>query len=317
VAAAFEHHRGVDGKGYPALDSMRAPHEIVRLVALANYVDRRRTLLRGAVDGADEALARAATLADVYFGRPALRHYVRALGVFPPGTTVQLSDRREGLVVAANPGDPRRPIVRILTGTADLPRVDLKQLDAVEDRHMLSIVRAVPPPMLVRPLDAEPEAPSLEPPPSELPSLRPLAGGLSVPPAARVSGLYSSVPRVRGPSSAPPEAAKSSPAIVAAPRVSAPPPITSSVPPAGAASSPEELERSYLKTLGSLEGVPRLVLSPAELGKLSLDHRAGFVLTFVDGASSIDTLLDASGLPRLELLRILAELVLAGAVVVQ
>ena len=283
VAAALEHHRGIDGKGYPPLESRQAPHEIVRLIALANYVDRRRTLLRGSVDAADDALRRAVSLEDRYFGRAAVQHYVRALGVFPPGTTVQLSDRTEGLVVAANPGDPRRPIVRILTGAHDDKRVDLKQLDAVEDRHMLSIVRAIPPPILVRSPD-----PELEPSPVEtitvtLPSFRPLAGGLSVPPAARVSGLYSSAPRVKAQSSAP----------------------------------PEELERSCLETLGSLDRVPRVVVAAAEIGRLALAHRAGFVLTFVDGVSTIDTLLDASGLPRLELLRILRDLVQAGVVVVQ
>jgi HD-GYP domain-containing protein (c-di-GMP phosphodiesterase class II) len=282
VAAAFEHHRGVDGKGYPALESRGAPHELVRLVALANYVDRRRTLLRGSVDMADEALRRAVSLGEVYFGRAAVQHYTRALGFFPPGTTVQLSDRREGLVVAANPGDPRRPTVRILTGAHDDLRVDLKQLDAVEDRHMLSIVRAVPPPMLVRPPDPQPEEPAAEVITVTLPSLRPLAGGLSVPPAARVSGLYSAAPRVTAQSSAP----------------------------------PEELERSCMETLGSLDRVPRIVVAAAELGKLTLDHRAGFVLTFVDGVSSIDTLLDASGLPRLELLRVLRDLVRAGVVAV-
>jgi HD-GYP domain-containing protein (c-di-GMP phosphodiesterase class II) len=283
VAAALEHHRGVDGKGYPALEARQAPHEIVRLVALANFIDRRRTLLRGLVDGADEALGRAVSLQDAYFGPAAVQHYVRALGVFPPGTTVQLSDRREGLVVAANPGDPRRPIVRVLTGAHDDKRVDLKQLDAIEDRHMLSIVRAVPPPILVRPPDVEPEAPAAEVITVTLPSLRPLAGGLSVPPAARVSGLYSAAPRVTSQSSMP----------------------------------PEELERSCLETLGSLDRVPRVKVATADLGKLALDHRAGFVLTFVDGASSIETILDASGLPRLELLRILRDLVRAGVVVVQ
>jgi HD-GYP domain-containing protein (c-di-GMP phosphodiesterase class II) len=283
VAAALEHHRGVDGKGYPALESRQAPHEIVRLIALANYVDRRRTLLRGTVDAADEALRRAVSLEEVYFGTAALQHYVRALGVFPPGTTVQLSDNREGLVVAANPGDPRRPTVRILTGGDDDKRVDLKQLDAVEDRHMLSIVRAIAPPIFVRPPEVQPEAPPVELLTVTLPSLRPLAGGLSVPPAARVSGLYSAAPRVTSQSSVP----------------------------------PEELERSCMETLGSLDRVPRVVLTAGDLGKLALDHRAGFVLTFVDGVSTIDTLLDASGLPRLELLRILRDLVVAGVVVVQ
>jgi hypothetical protein len=97
-----------------------------------------------------------------------------------------------------------------------------------------------------------------------------------------VSGLYSAAPRVTAQSSAP----------------------------------PEELERSCMETLGSLDRVPRIVVAAAELGKLTLDHRAGFVLTFVDGVSSIDTLLDASGLPRLELLRVLRDLVRAGVVAV-
>jgi hypothetical protein len=69
--------------------------------------------------------------------------------------------------------------------------------------------------------------------------------------------------------------------------------------------------------LGSLDAVPRTVMAGADLGKLSLDHRAGFVLTFVDGMSSVETLIDASGLPRGELLRILRDLVLAGVLKVK
>ena len=43
----------------------------------------------------------------------------------------------------------------------------------------------------------------------------------------------------------------------------------------------------------------------------------GFVLTFVDGVSSVDNLIDASGLPRLEMLRILSDLVAAGVLSVR
>src|SRR5205085_8843755 len=62
VAAALEHHRGVDGKGYPSLQSI--PHPFVRFVALANFVDCKRTRLAGR-DGspeADDALRLAAGL---------------------------------------------------------------------------------------------------------------------------------------------------------------------------------------------------------------------------------------------------------------
>jgi hypothetical protein len=41
---------------------------------------------------------------------------------------------------------------------------------------------------------------------------------------------------------------------------------------------------------------------------LSLDHRAGFVLSCVDGYSSIDEILDVSGMPPLDALRVLYEL---------
>jgi hypothetical protein len=94
--------------------------------------------------------------------------------------------------------------------------------------------------------------------------------------------------------------------------MSVPPPLKPSVAPD--AESPEQLERSCLDTLGPLARIPRVAVSGAELGKLSLDHRAGFVLTFVDGMSSLDDILDASGLPRLEALRLLRDLVRAGVV---
>ncbi len=43
----------------------------------------------------------------------------------------------------------------------------------------------------------------------------------------------------------------------------------------------------------------------ADVTKLNLDHRAAFVLRFLDGMSTVDDILDASGLPRVDALRIL------------
>jgi hypothetical protein len=129
------------------------------------------------------------------------------------------------------------------------------------------------------------------PPQPGLPSLNPLKGATSVPPAVRFSGLHSMVSSLRPPIAS-----------------SAPPPVASAPPVADEGA----LERAYLANLGTLDAIPRLTVTQADLAKLSLDHRSGFVLTFVDGVSTVDTLIDASGLPRLELLRILSELVTAG-----
>ena len=65
------------------------------------------------------------------------------------------------------------------------------------------------------------------------------------------------------------------------------------------------LSQMYLARLGSLAQIVQVALSGDEIRWLSLDHRAGFLLSLIDGYSSIETLLDISGMPRLEALRIL------------
>lgn len=77
-------------------------------------------------------------------------------------------------------------------------------------------------------------------------------------------------------------------------------------PPPPPVSEPQDLERALLARLGPVSAVPVLV---ADVTKLSLDHRAAFVLRFMDGMSTIEDILDASGLPRVEVLRILDDLV--------
>ena len=60
--------------------------------------------------------------------------------------------------------------------------------------------------------------------------------------------------------------------------------------------------------LGSLQAVPRVRMSGDEIIWLNLDHRAGFVLSLVDGNISYDEILSICGLPQIEGLRILANL---------
>lgn len=55
--------------------------------------------------------------------------------------------------------------------------------------------------------------------------------------------------------------------------------------------------------------VPTLAMSRGELARLTLDHRAGFILSHVDGVSDVETILDVSAMPNDEALGILGELV--------
>ena len=69
------------------------------------------------------------------------------------------------------------------------------------------------------------------------------------------------------------------------------------------------LESMYAARLGPLERIPMVVLPRAQMRWLSMDHRAGFILSLIDGSSSVEMILDVSGMPKLDALRILLELV--------
>lgn len=70
----------------------------------------------------------------------------------------------------------------------------------------------------------------------------------------------------------------------------------------------EMLTQKYLSSLGGTDRIPRVAVTPEEVRRLSLDHRAGFLLSFVDGVTSLGDVLDASSMPELDALRILFDL---------
>lgn len=80
-----------------------------------------------------------------------------------------------------------------------------------------------------------------------------------------------------------------------------------------AASCRERLGHLHLSRLGGATRVPSVAVDGSEVRWLGLDHRAGFLLSRVDGASTIDELVDLSGMARHEALKILVELMDAGA----
>jgi hypothetical protein len=54
--------------------------------------------------------------------------------------------------------------------------------------------------------------------------------------------------------------------------------------------------------------VPVVAVARAQLRWLAIDHTAGFILSHVDGVSSVEEIVDISGMKELEALGILAEL---------
>src|SRR5262249_2316904 len=70
----------------------------------------------------------------------------------------------------------------------------------------------------------------------------------------------------------------------------------------------EEIGATYLSRLGGRGHTPFTVMSPEEALKVPLDHWAGFVLSLIDGAMTVEQVVDASAMPAVEALRVLADL---------
>ena len=70
----------------------------------------------------------------------------------------------------------------------------------------------------------------------------------------------------------------------------------------------------YRSKLGDLKRRPSVKLRPQEIIWQSLDHRAGFVLSQVDGQTSYEEIMDISGMSELDATRILARLVEHGVI---
>jgi len=68
------------------------------------------------------------------------------------------------------------------------------------------------------------------------------------------------------------------------------------------------LTQMFAARIGPLDQVISVAVSSDEVQWLALDHRAGFLLSLVDGHSTVDEILDISGMTRLDALKIIFDL---------
>lgn len=77
---------------------------------------------------------------------------------------------------------------------------------------------------------------------------------------------------------------------------------------AESALSDEELVAIAIEALGGLHRVPRVALADRAVSGLKLSRREAFVLSLVDGISTVENIVDMSAMPELEALGVLIEL---------
>jgi hypothetical protein len=82
-----------------------------------------------------------------------------------------------------------------------------------------------------------------------------------------------------------------------------------------AKTSRERLEARYTTRIGSVDDIFNLAVPAAKVKWLGLDPQAGFLLSLVDGQTTVAEVLDLCGMGRLEALRLFTELLEAKAIV--
>jgi tetratricopeptide (TPR) repeat protein len=74
------------------------------------------------------------------------------------------------------------------------------------------------------------------------------------------------------------------------------------------------LERAFELYVGRPHRVPLVVLGPDAIANQDLDHRAGFLLSRMDGVMDLDQVLEVAGMPRAEAIRVVASLLRVRAI---
>lgn len=128
VQAIAQHHEAMDGSGFPARlkgDSLSIPSKILSLI---NQYDNLCNPGRpSAAITPHEALALIFAQLKNRFDSVTLNAFIRMMGVYPPGSVVQLADERFALVVSVNTTRPLKP--RVIVYERRIPKHEALILD--------------------------------------------------------------------------------------------------------------------------------------------------------------------------------------------
>jgi putative nucleotidyltransferase with HDIG domain len=143
MAIIGEHHEFSDGTGYPKKIKGEAINLLARMVVIANHYDElcNPPAIADALTP-HEALSLMFAKQRNKFDSKLLTIFIRCLGVYPPGTLVQLSNGCVGMVSTVNTAHPMKPVVVVYD--ASVPKEEAILLD-MNTESELSIGKAIRP----------------------------------------------------------------------------------------------------------------------------------------------------------------------------
>jgi putative nucleotidyltransferase with HDIG domain len=143
-----QHHELADASGFPQGVHLSKLSQGARIVALVNRYDNLcNPPLAALALTPHEALSLLFAQGQSKYDPRLLGAFVRMMGVYPPGSVVQLTDERYALVTSVNAGRPLKP--RVLVHDARVPYEEAPVLD-LEREPGLGIRRSLKPAQLPR-----------------------------------------------------------------------------------------------------------------------------------------------------------------------
>ena len=143
LSVLAQHHEMADGSGFPARLGLERISTAARIVALVNRYDKLCNPPQAALAMTPhEALSLIIAQSRGKFDSTMLNAFIRMMGVYPPGSIVQLTDDRYASVVSVNSSRPLTP--RVLVCDTSVPREDALRLN-LDGQADLGIRRSMKP----------------------------------------------------------------------------------------------------------------------------------------------------------------------------
>jgi putative nucleotidyltransferase with HDIG domain len=143
LAIVAQHHELIDGRGFPRQLTNEQISPLARIVALVNHYDNLCNPANPArAVTPHEALSQIFAQMKRQFDAAVLTMFIRMMGVYPPGSVVELTDGRLALVASVNSSRPLKPRIVIFE-----PRVAREEalLEDLEQSPDLGIRRSLKP----------------------------------------------------------------------------------------------------------------------------------------------------------------------------
>lgn len=143
LQAIAHHHELIDGSGFPSRVRGEAMSQASRILALVNRYDNLCNPHQAqSAMTPHEALSLIFSQLKTRFDTTALSAFIRMMGVYPPGSVVQLIDDRFGIVVSVNSVRPLKP--KLLVHESGVVRSEAPILD-LEIATTVGIRRSIKP----------------------------------------------------------------------------------------------------------------------------------------------------------------------------